>query len=203
MLDDAVACAIDWTRIERWTAKLVAGESDDVCGDMRRGFGGEPRIVWNPQAPDLTCRKLRSTLEYWNDLRRAAALPLASDIDPLRMRAALGYVMLLDIFEGGRDFRYRLYGSVLASVSGFDMTGRLLSSHLASTSVVEFSLAVYRAAAIRREPVFTSRKPVGARHTAQWQRVAMPLVDRTGTVIRFLACTVPFAANGAPVSTGM
>lgn len=131
------------------------------------------------------------------------ALPLTTDIDPIRMRPALGYVMLVDVVDGGWDFRYRLYGSELASVSGFDMTGRFLSSHGASANVIEFGLAVYRAAAVRRQPVFTSRRPVGARHTARWERVVMPLADRTGAVVRFLACTVPLGPSREAVSSGM
>ena len=83
--------------------------------------------------------------------------------------------MLLDLVEGGRDFRYRLYGSMIASISGFDMTGKLLSEHPASPYVAEFALASYRAAVQRREPVFRERHPVGAPYSsaaqARWMRV--------------------------------
>lgn len=50
-------------------------------------------------------------------------MPLASEIDALEMRPALGYGMLVEPVDGGADFRDRLYGSNLAAVSGFDMTG--------------------------------------------------------------------------------
>lgn len=200
MFDSAGDRAIDWTRVERWANSLVAGEGGDVCAELHDRFEGEPTVIWNPRPSDMASDKLRFLLDYWTGLRRDRALPQTTDIDPMRMRPALGYVMLVDVIDGGRDFRYRLYGSDLAFVSGFDMTGRHLSSHGASANVVEFSLAVYRAAVIRKEPVFTSRKPVGARHTTEWQRVVMPLVDETGAVTRFLACTVPLSPSGATVS---
>lgn len=203
MFDSTSDRAIDWTRVERWAAKLVAGESGDMCAELRDRFEGEPTVVWNPQPSDIASKKLQFLLEYWTGLRRGAALPLTTDIDPMKMRRALGYVMLVDVVDGGRDFRYRLYGSMLASVSGYDMTGRFLSCHGASANVIEFDLAVYRAAVVRKKSVFTSRKPIGARYTSRWQRVAMPLVDQTGAVVRFLACTVPLSRSGATVSTGM
>lgn len=80
------------------------------------------------------------------------------------------------------------------------MTGRHLSSHGASANVVEFGLAVYRAVVARKEPVFTSRKPVGALHTTHWQRVAMPLVEQTGAFFGLLACKVPISPSGATVA---
>jgi hypothetical protein len=85
---------------------------------------------------------------------------------------------------------------MVASVSGFDMTGKLISAHPASPYVTEFSIASYRAAALRREPVFTERHPVGAVQTTRWQRVALPLVDDDGTIVRFLAGTAPIASDG-------
>jgi hypothetical protein len=104
--------------------------------------------------------------------------------------------MLLDLVEGGRDFRYRLYGSMIASISGFDMTGKLLSEHPASPYVTEFALASYRAAVQRREPVFSERHPVGAVQATRWQRVALPLIDDDGVVTRLLAGTAPIARDG-------
>lgn len=144
MLDRASGSTIDWTRVERWTTQCVTDENGALCTALRKGFDGEPTIVRNPQPSDVASDKARFLLEYWTGLRRGAALPLVTDINPIRMRPALGYVMLVDVVDGGRDFRYRLYGSGLASVSGFDMTSRLLSTHEASANVAEFALAVYR-----------------------------------------------------------
>src|SRR3546814_11195528 len=75
------------------------------------------------------------------------------------MRAALGFVMLLESNDDGRDFRYRLYGSTIARISGFEMTGRLMSSHPASAYAVEFAIASTRACVRRRQPQFNHRHP--------------------------------------------
>lgn len=200
MFDVMAERAIDWSRVAKWSDQLAAGDPSEMRATLREHYGYEPSVAWNPKPGDMAAEKLGFLLQYWNGLRHGTNLPRTSEIDPLQMRQALGHVMLIDSIEDGRDFRYRLYGSLLVGVSGFDMTGRLLSNHGASVWVIEFSLATYRAALRRREPIFTTRSPIGAQYTAQWHRVAMPLVDETGAVVRFLAGTVPLSRNGGIVS---
>ena len=155
-----------------------------------------PEFVWNPAIDPSTAEPLRFLTAYWHGIASKDALPHLKRIDPVELRPALGYVMLLDAADDGRDFRYRLYGSIIASVSGFDMTGKLLSEHPASRYVIEFGIATCRAALQRREPIYTARAPVGAVQTTSWQRLALPLVDDSGAVVRLLAGTAPIARDG-------
>ena len=122
-------------------------------------------------------------------------------MDPLDLRPALGYVMLLDTVEGGQDFRYRLFGSLIARVSDFDMTGKLLSAHPTSAYVAEFSLAVGRAALRRREPIYTVRRPVGAQDTNLWERLVLPLVDDNDHVTRLMVVATPLDREGTLIRT--
>jgi hypothetical protein len=179
--------------------QVAALDLAEICSEFRAGGTKEPEVVWNPAPNQIAVPKLRSVLEYWTSLRIGQALPQATDISPIGLRTALGYVMLVDPVDQGRDFRFRLYGTVLASISGFDMSSKLLSEHGASTYVVEFSLAVYRAAFFRGEPIFTSRTPAAAVHTKEWQRVILPLVDKAGQRSSFLAGKVPIGRNGEPL----
>jgi hypothetical protein len=187
---------LDWDRIARWTADIVAGDITAITATFAGYGAAAPGMAWNPPAAQFDAAALRFLTTYWRGLAGPDTLPHLKQIDPLALRPALGYVMLLDLVENGRDFRYRVYGSIVASVSGFDMTGKLLSEHPASPYVTEFALAGYRAAVQRREPVYTERHPVGAVHTTRWQRVALPLVGDDGTVARILAGTAPLASDG-------
>jgi len=144
----------------------------------------------------MPTRPLRFLAQFWSALTRDGELPHHDKIDPLALQPALGYLMLLDVIEGGMDFRYRLYGSTIANISGFDLTGRLMSEHPASTYVVEFNLAVTRAALRRRTPLYTTRNPLGAQDTKTWPRLALPFSDRDGAVARFLVGTVAIGADG-------
>jgi hypothetical protein len=85
---------------------------------------------------------------------------------------------------------------MIASVSGFDMTGKLLSEHPAKSYVTEFGLASYRATVQRGEPVYTERHTVDAVHATRWQRIALPLVGDDGAVARILAGTAPLGRDG-------
>ncbi len=187
---------LDWERIDRWTAAIAVGDIAAIAATFAQHGAAAPGLAWNPVPERFDADSLRFLTSHWHGLARPGELPHFKQIDPLALRPALGYIMLLDLVEDGRDFRYRLYGSMIASVSGFDMTGKLLSEHPASPYVTEFAMAGYRAAVQRREPVFTERHPVGAMRATRWQRVALPLVDDGGTIVRFLAGTAPIASDG-------
>lgn len=186
---------LDWDRIADWAGDVA---SDDLTR-IRNVFDSHGALAmaltWAPPVAALP-PLLDDLARYWSSLATGASLPHMAQIDPFSMRSALGYVILLDVVEGGRDFRYRLYGSVVAAISGFDLTGRLLSEFPASRYVAEFAVAVDQAVCRRRRPVYTRRMPVGAERVTAWHRLCLPLVDDAGEVVRLLVGTVPITAAG-------
>ncbi len=170
---------------------------------MRALFAGHgargPTISWRPAVEQLAPPQLRFLLRYWVDLAGERAMPAAAEIDAMEMRPALGYLILVDVVEEGHDFRYRLFGSTIAAVSGFDMTGKLVSHHLASAYIVEFALAVYRAVLARREPLLTEHGPPATVETTAWRRLVLPLAGPDGSVVRFLIGNLPISRSGHPV----
>jgi hypothetical protein len=192
--------AFDWQRVERWTAEVAAGVTGDVCAAFAARGARGPALHWQPDIEVLAAHQLRFLLRYWQDLRGTRCLPAYREIDAVEMRPALGYVHLLDTVEGGRDFRYRVFGSIVAAVSDFDMTGRLASTLKASAYVGEFGLASLRAVFARREPLFTVHGPPTATYTATWHRLMLPLADDQGDVARVLVGMVPMAHDGRPVA---
>lgn len=185
---------IDWARVERWTTHIVAGEAAEILAAFPPR--SQPGFTWNPDPQSLVSDKLRFLRSYWASLRRGAAIPHYRAIDPLNMGPILGYVLLLEPTDGDRDFRYRLFGSSIASVSGFDLTGKLASEMAASSPVVEFGLASYRAVVRRKEPLHTVRAPVGAYRTARWHRLTLPLADDGGRLVRLIAVSLPIGRHG-------
>jgi len=189
------------TAADRWTADVAAGN----VGPLKAAFsahGAEgPTLMWCPAPQDLQPPPLQFLLSYWTGLRKDDGLPRAGDIDPLNMRPALGYVLLLDIVEGGLDFRYRLFGTILAAVSGFEMTGKLMSEHPTSPYILDFYRATYRAALQRREPLATVHSPPVAVSTTIWHRLILPFADRDGAVVRLMGGTVPVSRNGEPLAS--
>ncbi len=151
---------IDWDRVERWTGQILANDQAFIRAEFPAT--AQPSFVWNPDPQSLPWDKLRFMCTYWESLKRGAALPHYRAIDPLNMGPILGYVLLLEPVDGDRDFRYRLFGTVIAALSEFDLTGQLASTLHASTGVVEFGLAAFRAVARRKAPLYSVRNPIGA-----------------------------------------
>ncbi len=149
-----------------------------------------PEIVWSPAPADLDEEVLRILLTYWTALPRGQSLPLSSAVDPMNMKAALGYIMLLDVMDDGWDFRYRVYGSSIARRSGFDATGKLVSA-LPIAPMAPFFIATYRACLARMVPMFARHVPPREIQVVSWGRLILPLEDGAGRIDRLLVGNVP------------
>src|SRR6185312_7708747 len=144
--------------------------------------------------------QLRFLVRYWSDLAGARAMPRAQEIDALEMRPALGYINLLDVIENGEDFRYRVFGSIIAAVAGYDMTGRTVSALKVAPYMAEFALATCRAVVLRGQPLLTEhRPPPSAVPTVAWHGLILPLAGDEGAVTRLLIGSVPFSRDGRPI----
>jgi hypothetical protein len=191
---------IDWTRIDDWTERLIAERPEAIQHVFAEAGAETPEVVWNPTCDQVPTAPLKFLAARWSACPEGAALPSVGSIDALELEPALGHIILLDPVESGRDFRFRLYGTAIVAVSGFDLSRRLLSQHPASGYVVEFTVAATRAALRRRLPLYTTRRPVGAQDTRKWLRLAIPFADAAGTVARLLVGTVALRSDGALIA---
>jgi hypothetical protein len=184
-------------RRARWTEAIAADDYAEIDAAFQAGGAQRPRSLWNPGLEDLQTEPCRFLHAYWHRLRGGGDSVSAADaIDPTAMRPALGYVLLLDAVEGGSDFRYRVYGSLVASVAAQDMSGRLMSDHHASDYVVDFTIASGRAGMKRRDPLWTMRYPARTEYTQAWERLQLPLAGPDGAITRLLVGNVPLDRAG-------
>lgn len=65
--------------------------------------------------------------DYWNSKRGERPMPDRRDIRPSEIVRMLPSVAIIEVIDGGRDFRFRLFGSELANWMGCDRTGQLFS----------------------------------------------------------------------------
>lgn len=170
-------------------AALAAGDSQPLVALLAAMGMAAPDVVWNPHASDLPDRRLRGLLGYWDSLRAGGKLPALPDIDPIALGDAIGYAMLLEALPEG-DFRYRLYGSRIAERAGFDMTGKRTSEIPTHQSIAAFFGTVYRAANLRRVPVFTRHSPPSKVNVVHWTRLVLPLSGADGRT-DFLVGNIP------------
>jgi hypothetical protein len=179
---------------------LIAALADDIAEarGLRRvaAYFAEngapaPRVTWNPAEGDLPAGPLQFLARYWRDHCVGGALPPLGIVDPLALKPALGYLMLLDVLDGGWDYRYRIYGSEIASRFGRDLTGRCTSDIVKTAYTGIFYIAGYRAVLARREPLFAISSSPSYVAAVDWWRLSLPLVDRAGAITRILVGNMP------------
>lgn len=177
--------------IETLALAIERDRLDLLQETYRRHDRPAPELVWNPQIADLPHVELQFLIRHWDYLRGHGRLPRHSRIDPLDMQEALGFLMLLEVIDGGADYRYRLYGSKVADRSGVDMTGRRLSDFEIEPLTKRFFIAGYRAVVRRREPLATVHVHAPNIAISSTMRLILPLSDETDAVSRLLVGNIP------------
>lgn len=133
---------------------------------------------------------LNRLVAYWDAKRGGRMAPSRSDIDPAELKAHLSGLLMLDVIDGGADFRYRLIGSALAQAMGRDSTGKRIGELYAAEPLVMKSLLDrFRRVVAEARPVFSQGRIfwVPDREHRGFVSVAMPLSDDGATINLILA----------------
>ena len=75
----------------------------------------------------LTSNRLRTVYEMWKDLRGHRLAPKRAEIMPARLRGILPSTFMIDVIDGGEDFRLRFAGERIIQFMGRRYAGTLLS----------------------------------------------------------------------------
>ena len=153
----------------------------------------ELRFIGEDDSFAFPTRQLGATYEYWRALPKTGGVAETERVDPHRLMGALGYLMLVDV-EGDTDFRYALYGSKIADITGFDMTGKTVCEIQTIAPIRRFFVAVYMAAREACRPVYSVHEAPPSNTNSAWHRLILPL-GKGGEVTRFLVCNVPMAGG--------
>ncbi|HXY98919.1 MAG TPA: PAS domain-containing protein [Stellaceae bacterium] len=124
---------------------------------------------------------LRAVYDFYVTRCGGRAMPRRADIDPVDMpRFVLPYLVLLDIFDGGARFRWRLAGTEVVNRFGHDATGRFGEEVLSGDYLV-FVSSLIQHACRRRMPVYSHAifRWEEAR-TLSTSRLYLPLGDEAG-----------------------
>lgn len=123
-------------------------------------------------AHDLTQPAIRKVYQYWLGRRGDRLMPARQDLDPLDLGYALGNICLIDVIRTPRlRFRFRLDGSKLVALTGFDLTGSH-ADEFEPGPYRDFMLEVYRRMVLGRAPLFF-------RHREEWQYSGMQMESTT------------------------
>jgi hypothetical protein len=127
--------------------------------------------------------------DYWERKRKDRPMPARADISPSEIKEHLGWVMILDVIPGGRDFRYRLIGTLVTQYFSNDATGKTVREAFAvnGDAVVESVNAVFQKVA-RDKVVMRTAGDAGwlANGMEEFEAIYLPLSDNGETVTHIL-----------------
>ena len=132
------------------------------------------------RARDLTAEtiehpKSRRVLDYWLEKAAGRDMPSRAEIDPLELRDLLGNLCLIDVTEEKPPrFRYRVDGSTLAAITGFDLTGKY-ADELPDPPYRDYVVALYARVVATRAPVFRYNEEEWGDYGMRVESVTLPL----------------------------
>ncbi len=132
-------------------------------------------------------RLIDDLILYWDGKRAGRIAPRRAEIDPAEIKIHLPHIFMIDVFDGGADFGYRLLGTRIVEGIGRDSTGKRLSELYRDQPEAFAQLqARFRLVVDRKAPTFS-------RGRVFW------LPDRAYR--RFTAASMPLSEDGVSVAT--
>jgi hypothetical protein len=128
-----------------------------------------------PQNP-----KLLEFYALWHAKCRGDSLPARADFTLDDLRPFIGRIAILDVIDGGSDFRFRLYGTQIAEEYQGEMTGKSVFAFRAN--FYQAIVPGYQRAVETREPHYDVPEIDDERMYYKWERLVVPLAS-DGTII--------------------
>ncbi|WP_439815894.1 hypothetical protein [Zavarzinia sp. CC-PAN008] len=124
-------------------------------------------------------------------VRGSQVLLLRREIRPADFRFCLSNISLVDIIDGGQDFRYRLVGETVRSALGAPIHGRRVTDQFNPLVNRAGLLAVYRRAAMARDPMRVTGTYYNGRGIVRpFTAAGIAISDDGATASGLLVCTV-------------
>jgi len=84
------------------------------------------RVVEN--ADSLSSERLQRLYRHWAKLKADRFAPARGDLNPSEMKDQLGWIWLMDVVDGGEDFRFRMGGDRVVQFFGRRLSGETLKN---------------------------------------------------------------------------
>ncbi len=145
--------------------------------------------------------RLRALVGYWREKRGDRAMPARADLDPIEIPTLLPIVGLIDVLDGGARFRYRLMGTEMVGVAGYDPTGRFLDEALPDSGYADYLIGLFREVTRERRPLYGESDFHGqGRIEHRVRRLLMPL-SRDGRSVDMIFGGQVATASGRSTQT--
>lgn len=137
--------------------------------------------------------KLQALHVFWERKRGSRPLPARGELDVIDLWPWLGNLMLIEVENGGADYLYRVYGTVIADYFNRDLTGRRTSSLTPDVQTVV--RAEYNQAISGARPIIIHRARSVQQRRVRASKLILPLGPDCGSADHLLVGL--YLANGA------
>jgi hypothetical protein len=135
--------------------------------------------------------RVRKAFAYWNEARKGRLMPARSDIDPLDLRFCLGWICMIDVQHGSHPrFRFRLDGSKLVHLTGFDLTGKYVDQ-IEWEDYRRLAEMVYGRVVETKKPLFLGNMEDWLERGFYMESVTLPLSDNGSAVTGLMEVVCP------------
>jgi hypothetical protein len=169
-------------------------QSDAAVTALPDPKAAEKRASTEIPLDELHSPVVRDALDTWTRLRGERRMPSRADMTPRAMRGFLKYLSLLEVIDGGGDFRFRISGDIVNIQQGMVLQGLTTSDWDAKLPGFGAHMRrVYHRVIRRRAPVAYSGLYLRAvdGHTFSHESLMAPLGSDGETVDHLIVVSAP------------
>jgi hypothetical protein len=155
----------------------------DTVAQRSGGTSATPDVIRMKQTT------IQTLYTYWDGVRAGRIAPRRLEVEPARIAAILSETFMLECGEG--DYQYRLAGSRLCELFGYELRG---TSFLSGWSEADRALIERQMAAVRGEGAVARlaiEAGIDARHRIELEVVLLPLLHAGNSVGRVIGAMSP------------
>ena len=157
------------------------------------GQPDDPTLATEIETDRVTAEILESTgmrrfFEVWQQAgaSRGRSMPARADIDILEIGTYIGSLTLLEVVDGGADFRYRVSAEGASKLLGEDYTGQLLSETSRDQERIDRLMQRYRRVVASKVPWYARTPAIPEMPVTYTERLVVPLSEDGETVSMLL-----------------
>ncbi len=140
---------------------------------------------------EMTDPRIHRIYAHWMDKRGSRPMPARQDIDAVDLTYCLGYVCLIEVLrDPGLRFRFRVDGSNLADLTGFEMTGKY-ADEIPDLGYRDLVVDLYGQVVSGKEPIFRREDESWNDTGMKIESISLPLSSDSQTVDYILELIVP------------
>jgi len=134
-------------------------------------------------ADQLVSERLVGVLDAWKRTAGGRTAPKREEITPSLLRNALPWIWMIDVIDGGKDFRFRIAGERVIEFMGRRHAGELLSDNL-DNPFFQRMRGILSECLHRKKPVAVGpiRSNLKGKEFFEMEVVVMPLSEDGQTV---------------------